>query len=251
MNAMSMDHIFTEIDARSYASIVKNGYLSEVLLALLVDPLEAADMADSIQRIQATRIELAFDGKIIDAPITLKDFHSLPSKDAFKKLKITLSQWAMTTDRADIAVEKLTIWYRCFGAWCTCAIARETLRYVPAGERRPLRAIEVAEALVIGKTTIGMALEAADAAYAAADAAADDTDDDAYAAKRAARAAAYAARAAADASSARAYAAYAANAAADAAAAAASSAEKHRAIQDAELIRLREVVSNACLTFPG
>jgi hypothetical protein len=246
---MPRHNVFTEIDSKSYAAIVKNGYLSEVLLALLVDPLEAADMADSIQRIQATRIELAFDGKIIDAPITLKDFHSLPSKDAFEKLKITLSQWVKTTDVASEALRVLSIWDRRFCVWSACAVARESLRYVPAEEQRPLRAIEAAEAWVIGRATI----ETVRDAYAAADDAAEDAVVDYN------NAAIYAAADYAAAADAATSAAAAANAAAyvdtfdteTVAYAAANAYASWGANRYAELIRLREVVANACLTFPG
>ena len=89
-----------------------------------------------------------------------------------------------------------------------CATAREALQFVPAGEDRPRKAIETAEAWCRGEATIEQVREARkNAAYAAADAYA------AYAAAAAA-AAAYAAAAAAAA-------AYAADAAADAAYAAA------------------------------
>lgn len=37
---------------------------------------------------------------------------------------------------------------------CACASARTALRYVPAGEERPLRAIETAEAWCRGEATI-------------------------------------------------------------------------------------------------
>jgi hypothetical protein len=326
MNAMPRHNVFTEIDARSYAAIVKNGWLSEVILALLVDPLEAEDVADSIRGRSETAIKLEVNGRIFVAPITLKEFQNLPSRYAFEKLKITLSQWVMTTKRADIAVKTLTIWDRRFGVWCVCAIVREALRFVPEGELRPLRAIETAEAWVRGMATAAQvsaayadaaayaaaadaatsAAAAARAAAAAAAAAADAAtsaaaaaraaaasaaasyadaayaDAAAYASESAATSAAAAARAAA-ASAAASYAdaAYAATAAyaaayvaivestayfaasaavnvaearaasAALAARAAAYSEKYRAIRDAELILLREVVANACLTFPG
>jgi hypothetical protein len=257
MNAMPRHNVFTEIDARSYAAIVKNGWLSEVILALLVDPLEAEDVADSIRGRSETAIKLEVNGRIFVAPITLKEFQNLPSRYAFEKLKITLSQWVMTTKRADIAVKTLTIWDRRFGVWCVCAIVREALRFVPEGELRPLRAIETAEAWVRGMATAAQvsaaayaadraaayAADAANAAYAADRAAATAADYAAYAAAAAIHAAAdYAADAyAADAYAADAY--FAVRAAASAAARAAANA--------AELVRLREVVANACLTFPG
>jgi hypothetical protein len=95
-----------------------------------------------------------------------------------------------------------------------CLCAREVLHLVPAGEERPLRAIETAEAWCREEATLDEVRAARRAAYAYADAAAAD----------ATYAAAYAAYAAADAAAAyaayaAAYAAYAAYAYADAAAA--------------------------------
>lgn len=183
MNVMSMDYIFTEIDARSYDAVVRNGWISEVLLAMLVDPLEADDMANSILRRKESSIELYVNGRVFDAPISLEDFHDLPSKHAFEKLKITMSQWVMTNDRADNAVRMITMWNIRFGVWCACAAAREALQFIPEGELRPLLAIEAAEAWVRGRATGQRVAAGADAAYAASYAAAravDAADVDAY-----------------------------------------------------------------------
>jgi hypothetical protein len=86
---------------------------------------------------------------------------------------------------------------------CACECARLALPHVKAGELRPLKAIETAEAWARGEASLDDVREARKAAYAA------DADADA---------AAYAAYAA-DAAAAAAYAAYAADAAAYAAAA--------------------------------
>jgi len=218
---------FTEIPQRSFDAIVKNGYLSEVLVALLVDPLEADDVAESIYRKTETAIRLSANYHIFSATIELADFQGLPSKDAFEKLKITISQWVMTTNRADDALRVLAMWDRRFGVWCACQVARDALRFVPSGEQRQLRAIEATEAWVNGKATLDEVRSSGTAANDAANAV--SHADTLYAAVYAS-AAAYGANVA--------Y--YAANAAACA------------ADNDAvELIRLREVVANACLTFPG
>jgi len=97
-----------------------------------------------------------------------------------------------------------------------CLCAREVLHLVPAGEERPLRAIETAEAWARGEATTDAVREARRVAYAAY----------AYAAAYAAADAAYAAYADADAAADAAYAAAAdaAYAAADAAAYAAADA---------------------------
>jgi len=250
---MKMHSYYTEIPLRSFDAIVKKGYLSEVLMALLVDPLEAEDVADSIYRKTETAIKLEVSDRVFSAPIGLTDFQNLPSKDAFEKLRITLSQWVMRTDGANDALRELTMWDLRFGAWCACAVAREALRCVPKGEQRPLRAIETAEAWVAGRAgpddvrRAAAAAAAADAAAAAAAAA--------YAAAAAAAAAYAAAYAAADAAFATSLAAndavYAASASASAANDAVYASLKWSRIREAELIRLREVVANACLTFPG
>jgi hypothetical protein len=109
---------------------------------------------------------------------------------------------------------------------CACECARLALPHVKAGELRPLKAIETAEAWARGEASLDDVREARKAAYAA-DAYADAAAYAAYAADAAAYAAyaAYAADAAAaaayaaDAAAAAAYAAYAADAAAYAAAA--------------------------------
>ena len=73
-----------------------------------------------------------------------------------------------------------------------CACARTALQYVPAGEERPRRAIEAAEAWARGEETLEAVRTAADAAdYAAADATYTD-----YAAAEAATSAYFAATAA-------------------------------------------------------
>jgi hypothetical protein len=248
---MPRHNVFTEIDSKSYAAIVKNGYLSEVLLALLVDPLEAEDVADSIRGRSETAIKLEVNGRSFLAPISLEDFESLPSKDAFEKLKITLSQWVKTIEGAGSAVKTLAMWDRVFGVWCACAVAREALLFVPKSELRPLRAIEAAEAWVLGMVTSAQVdLAIADAFAASGDASrADDV-----AASDAASAAAHAANIAiaASASSVYASAVYAvAYAAIDAADDAADADVVWEDARNAELVRFRHVVANACLTFPG
>ena len=108
-----------------------------------------------------------------------------------------------------------------------CGCARLALRKVPAGELRPLKAIETAEAWAIGAegVTVEGVRSAASAAYAAADAAAYAADAAAYAASAAS---------AADAAASAAHAAASAASAADAASAAA----RRQALADcADIVR--------------
>jgi hypothetical protein len=270
---------YTEIPLRSFEAMTFEGNLSEVLLALIVDPLEAVDVARTILDIYPTEIELSLNGNVVDASIALSDFVNLPSKHAFEQLKITLAQWVMTTKQADDALKTLTEWDGRFGVWCACAVAREAIRSIPKDELRPLRAIKAAEAWVSGKSSVRRARNAAAAAEAAAEEAAayaDEAADDASNAIYNIRAA-YDVRAASDAAYAASYVARAAYTAAahatdaaihtagvacgaarvaaqcDAAYVAAAFADVSlwTSARDAELVRLREVVANACLTFPG
>jgi hypothetical protein len=243
-----MHSYYTEIPQRSFDAIVKNGYLIEVLVALLVDPLEAEDVSDSIESRTSTAIKLEVNDRVFSAPIELADFQNLPSKDAFEKLKITLSQWAMTTDGANDALRELTMWDRRFGVWCACAVAREALRFVPKGEERPLLAIETTEAWVLGRAALEDVRRAANDAYAA-DAAYVSVY--AYAYASAASAAANAAFAAVRAVGHETYATTAAFAAARAAAYNAYISAAARPTEADELLRLTWVAANACLTFPG
>ena len=106
-----------------------------------------------------------------------------------------------------------------------CACARTTLKYIPPGEDRPLKAIQTAEAWTRGEVTEEDCRQAANAAASAARAAANAANAGAASAVRAAALAAYAAAYAAAcaraeaAAAANAAAAYAANAAAEATAA--------------------------------
>ena len=233
---------FTEIPQRSFEKIVKNGWLTEVLLALITDPLEAEDTAESIKSRTETAIELKVNDQVFSAPIGPKDFQTFPSKDAFEKLKITLSQWVMTTNGANDALLELTTWDARFSVWCSCAVARDALRFVPNGEQRPLQAIGTAEAWVMGRAALKDVRRASTAANRA---------------PYYATAAAITLHAALAAADERGPAVAEQHDAATAAAAVAAfnvtaygSPEWSR-IRDEELIRLREVVANACFTFPG
>lgn len=252
----SMHSIYTEIDARSYDAIVKNGYLSEVLLALLVDPLEAEDVADSVTTRDMGKISMSVNGIVSSAPISPADFQALPSKDGFEKLKITLSQWAAVAADAKESLLTVATWDVRFGIWGACQVARSALVYVPSREERPLFAIETADRWLQGKfhgTPIynvrPQLRSAADRAFAA-------SVETIYSASQAAHAACAAAVEASfyQPSQAAFYCSSAANHAANAFADSltiTTNADRWRRASESESIRLRKVVSNACLTFPG
>ena len=230
-----MHPVFTEIPQRSYNALVRKGTLEEVLLALITDPLAAEDVADELE------------AKTRKLPAVTPSVFADLGANALSAWKITVAQWVMTQADARPALRALIAYDRRLGVWGACQVAREALSYVFVGEDRPRIAIETTEAWVVGRASIEQVRQSAAAANAAAVSAA-------YATSAAAWAAAAAANAAADA----AYAAYAATAAACATAAAAAAADaayaygsaKWNAARDAELIRFREVVANACMTFP-
>lgn len=252
----SMHSIYTEIDARSYDAIVKNGYLSEVLLALLVDPLEAEDVADSVTTRDMGKISISVNGLVSSAPISPADFQALPSKDGFEKMKITLSQWAAVAADARESLLPMATWDVRFGIWCACQVARSALVYVPSGEERPLFAIEAAERWLQGKfygTPIhsirSQLRSAADGAFASSVETVYSASQSAYAACAAALEASFYQnrRAAALCSSA---ASQAASAFADSLRLVTGS-DRWRRASESESIRLRKVIAEACLTFPG
>ena len=135
-------------------------------------------------------------------------------------------QWLATIDRR-------------LAKWGACACAREALRYVPAGEERPLRAIETTERWLAGQATLDDVQLARDAAYEALRAADAATT---YAAT--ANAAVYAAVAAAAAS------AYASASAYAAAAYAGWGTPKWTTAYAAEIARLVGVIADALPGIP-
>ena len=169
----------------------------------------------------------------MNLPDYLRSLGACPEAREWAAGYSTLAEAWTACDRAD-----WLLWYagrhgdvdRRLLVRAACACARTVLPYVPVGEDRPHRAIELAEAWCNGRATI---VEVRTAAYAA--------DADAAYAANAAAYAAYAAYAAADAAADAAYAAYAAAAyaayadAANAAYAAAYSANAYAARSKAHL----------------
>ena len=173
----------------------------------------------------------------MNLPDYLRSLGACPEAREWAEPYATLAEAWVACERAD-----WLLWYagkrgvdRRLLVRAACACARTVLPYVPVGEDRPHRAIEMAERWCDGRATLQeVSAAAADAADAAAYAAADAAD----AAADAADAAAYAAyanapNAAADAAYAAAYAATADAVAADAAYAAAYAATADAAAADA------------------
>jgi|JI10StandDraft_1071094.scaffolds.fasta_scaffold01000_27 hypothetical protein len=158
---MPRHSIYTEIDTRSYNAIVKYGWISELLLALLVDPLEAEDVGESLKRWNHTEI-LITGGR---APTSRSDFIDLHSRSAFEKMKITLAQWSASMTNSEEALRILFDWDFRFAAWCGCAVARDSLKFVPKEDRRPIDAIESAESWVRGDLGAKTMLSASKSAF--------------------------------------------------------------------------------------
>lgn len=258
---MLMAPYYTEVPRRSFEAIVKNGWLSEILLALITDHLEAEDLAERLERKDGEQLWVlpAANGeRRYLAPISVGDFREL-NIEAKTSWRVTMSQWAMHFEEATSAIRSLTAYDYSLGVWCACQVAREGLRFVPYGEDRPRVAIELAESSLTQKRRTADSMRiAANGAYAAADDA--DASYTAYA-SYAASSAAVAAGQRTDALRMSAYAAASvaiATNAADAvdciskavAYASGSTGIAWTKTRDAERVRLREVVANACMTFP-
>jgi hypothetical protein len=234
-----MHPIYTAVPMRSVRAYAKREpvTLEAVLCAAIVDPANAEDAFE----------EYGISG----TPHSLRDFWEWRGATGIDLALQIAAQWTMQQKRAGAAIRKIITWDRLVGVWCACQIAREALRFAPEDEARPRIAIETTERWVVGDATIEEVRAAADAAFAAAADAADAAAfaADAAAAADAADAAAFAAYAAATAADA-AYAAYAAATAAANAAVGRSRGQVWDRARNAELLRLREVVAEACLTFP-
>jgi hypothetical protein len=235
-----MHPIYTAVPARSMWAYVKLTYpkLEEVLCAAIVDPHNARDAAE----------EYGISG----TPHSLEDFWDWRGAIGVDLALQVVSQWTMQQPEALWALNPIANWNRLLAIWCACRVAREGLRYVRESEDRPRISIETTERWLIDDATLDEVRAAAEAAAASSSV---NTYGAAYAATSAAQATARAAAVsglvqndpfvfAVD-SSARAVA---------SAAAYAVDPRKNLGLwssaRDAELLRLREVVAKACLTFP-
>lgn len=235
-----MHPVFTEVPQRSYNAIVGNGWLSEVLLALVVDPLEAEDLAATIRRGAGIRLDIvpAHSGsKPYPAPVTVADFASAGA-NVLSTWRITVAQWVRTQSEAQDALSALVEYDRRIGVWCACQVARQVLRYVDDRRQRSRTAIETAESWVRGEVTNAQVRRDGDAAaYAYAG---DHAADAGYSAI----ATIYVGMAHCSDTAHHA-------AASVAFESAAYGSPEWTTAYRSELVRLREVVASACLTFPA
>lgn len=244
---MSAKHpYYTEIYQRSFDAIVKNGWLSEILLALITDPLEAEDFAERLERTSPEALWILPYGKgerRCPAPIFIEDFKML-SMNAETQWRVTLAKWVMRFAQADEAVRSLIYYETRVGVWAACQVVREAMRFIPADEDRPVEAVIRTERWASAKGTAAEATKAGDAALECSEELAGENavaEDSAYAAYLVSNSISY-----------RPEAEYAVEVTAGVLA---SAYYKYESIRwnikrDSELVRLREVVANACMTFP-
>lgn len=159
IKTMDMHPYLTKVPSRSFDIIYKNGWLSEALLALIVDPLAAEDIERTLERVREriTIVPDFEDNLPYDAPIRLADFKDLGSKWVQVMLE-TMAQWVMYQQgSASAAIGSIYLIDRRIAAWCACSVAREALRVMPPEDDRPLRAIIAVEKMVGSRRNNGVA----------------------------------------------------------------------------------------------
>ncbi len=134
---MKMHKTFTRIPQRSYNAFVgrRKQTLDAVLAALAVDPLEAED-AFKMFGVKETKHSLEHFAGV--------------SRLAFVSALETISQWVKTVDVTVVAIYVVAEYDARLGTWCACQVARESLRFVPEGRSRASDAIKCAEGWVRG-----------------------------------------------------------------------------------------------------
>lgn len=149
-----MHKVYTEVPQRSYDAIVKEGWLSELLLALITDPLEAEDLARNLVRDPAKQSiairQHGGDYAVYPAPVSPRDFADLGA-NAIASWKITISQGISNQQGQGIGLYPLAKYNTRLGSWCVCQVVRLVLPMVRKGDDRPKKAVEAAEAWVRGE----------------------------------------------------------------------------------------------------
>lgn len=144
---------YTEVEARSYDAIVKNGWLSEVLLAMAVDPLEAEDVADVIARNDAMKT-MMIDGSQ-RALLSLSDGLGASFLD---RAKITASQWASQQSDGRSVMAQLAEWDQKVGVWCACHLPVGMLARLPKDRPQARETIRKTLSWVFGQDTAATVL---------------------------------------------------------------------------------------------
>lgn len=144
---MKMHPYYTEIPLRSFEAIVQNDWLSEILLALITDPLEAEDFAKLISRGQPETIYLFTDeSKNFQAPlpISVHDFACLPAKSV-SKWRITMSQWLAKQKSSYSTFLELSVYDTRMCMWAACYLARYSMQYLESPSENMIRTLSAAE----------------------------------------------------------------------------------------------------------
>ncbi len=236
---MKMHKTFTRVPQRSYDAFVgrRRATLDALLAAFSVEPLEAED---------ALR-----EHEINGIPKSLEYFASL-GRLSFVSALETISQWALAQKDGYKALEAIISYDRRLGVWCACQVAKQTLPLIPSDEQRPAWAVEAAEQWVIVPSVSEARLR--NAAWRALDFA-DEVDGRGYLDMSSF----FAASAAGNAVNCifrkeplkHAWlTVYQTAAAASFRAAYIDKTKDRSVLEKAEAVRLREVVANACLSYP-
>lgn len=120
---------YTEIQRRSYDAIVQNEWLSEVVLAFVVDPKNPYKIGDQLVRDDHQRLVIVPDdpqAMPLRAPITPSDVAKMGHK-AQTLLRLTIEQWAARQPDARSAMEGITLYDGRLGAWCASRLCKEVL----------------------------------------------------------------------------------------------------------------------------
>jgi hypothetical protein len=238
-----MHPIYTTVPARSVVAYAKSvpAKLEEVLCAAIVDPANAEDAFE----------EYGVSG----TPHSLQDFWDWRGAIGVDLALGIAARWALSQKNAEIASSYIVKWNHRLGVWCASQVSRRSLGLSRGMGDEPRIAIETAEMWVIGKATEEQAIEASQEAFIDAESygsvattpwADRSVIDEAYAASHICHASGFCAAATRTP--------YLANVSITMTARAMSYASDQKYVrQDVErriLVRLREDVANACMTFP-
>ncbi len=255
---MNRHPVYTRVPMSSFvaAEVAIDGTtLGRVMQALAIGHLESEDISEEHGRVAMV------------PPHSLRDFAD-EGKVQLADVLETISQWVMTQSDAEYALDELTGYDHKLGVWCACQVARHGLQAVPHHDHHLPVIIDVLERWVTGQGTVEdcrRAVEMADACSRRVDSMTglDLANSVAYAAEAAAARANEAMHytTATAGSIARVCARSMVGSGFDKFAdvtlddidrlASGKESERWTSAKNAELVRLREIVSAACLSYPG
>lgn len=143
---MEMHPYYAEIPMRSFQEIVRDGMLSEVLLALIVDPHEAVDISVALKRGPGRQLLITvYGGNPYPPPISPEDFANLGWK-AEVASRITAGRWALQNRDTISSIESITRWNEWLGVWCAINVAMVACAPYPRAESALRRAAIMVQA---------------------------------------------------------------------------------------------------------